>query len=330
MKTSFLFIATIFVLITSIGIHDSFAANPEFISEITVATALNHKIDRIPSNVINVNINPSALTSERMNLSIFGDTLEITHEQTIFRNSTDYTYVGSTTDSKNNVFVTVFGDQARAEISLLGQNYILTPTALNHQIGYYENNLDLSDDVGLHATSPNNENPNWESIIASFPPFEYSDDQVDDIIVDIIFLYTPNAFTEKGNTNLRLMANQGIDKTNIAFAESNIPIQLVNVEIDSVGTNSGGGNYVEVSMNTDLDRLITVNDGYMERGNAVRDNEDADLGVLLNKIGTGITGNCGLAADILGDEVNAFVAVNVMCEQEDLIGNVIGHEIGHL
>ncbi len=217
MKTPFLFIATIFVLIISLGIQDSFATNPEFISEITIATAL--KTDALPSNVINININLSALTSEKMNLSIFGDTLEITHEQTIFRNSTDYTYVGSTIDSKNNVFVTVFGDQARAEINLLGKNYILTPTAFNHQIGYYENNLDLSDDLGIHATSPSKENPNWESIIASFPPFEYSDDQVGDIIVDIIFLHTPNAYTEKGTTNIRLMANQGIDKTNIAFDE---------------------------------------------------------------------------------------------------------------
>ena len=40
------------------------------------------------------------------------------------------------------------------------------------------------------------------------------------------------------------MANQGINKTNIAFEESNIPIQLVNVEIDPVGTNQGGDNYV--------------------------------------------------------------------------------------
>ena len=327
MKTSFLIVTTIFVLITSLGIQDSFAANPEFISEITVATAL--AADDTPSNVINVNINPTALTSEKMNLSIFGDTLEITHEKTITRNSTDFTYVGSTPDSKNNVFVTVFGDQARAEIALAGQNYILTPTELNHQIGHYENNLDFSDDVGLHSTSPNRENPDWQNIIASFSPFEYSDDQVNDIIVDVIFLYTPNAFIEKGNTNIRLMANLGIDKTNKAFEESDIPIQLVNVEIDPVGAYRGV-NYVEVSMNTDLDRLITINDGYMERGNAVRDKENADIGVLLNKIGTGTTDNCGLAADILGDEVNAFVVVNVMCEQESLIGNVIGHEIGHL
>jgi len=338
MKYSYLFIVTIFVLIASIGIQDSFAANPEFISEITAVITSSTDNAALstdntasstvtpPPNVINININPTALTSERMNLSIFGNILEITHEQTIFRNSTDYTYVGSTTNSKNNVFVTVFGDQVRAEISLPGQNYILTPTALNHQIGYYPNDLDLTSDVvGIHAASTSGENPDWQNIIATFPLFEYSDDQVNDIIIDVIFLYTDAAVAQKGSSNIRLMANQGIDKTNIAFQESNIPIKLVNVEIDGAGRG-----YNDVSMSTDLERLIITNDGFMDRGNAVRDKENADIGVLFNKIGTRTTDNCGLAADILGDEVNAFVAVNVMCEQESLIGNVIGHEIGHL
>ena len=58
-----------------------------------------------------------------MNLTIFGNTLQITHEETIIRNSTDYTYVGSTPNSKNNVFIAVFGDHARLEISGPGQNF---------------------------------------------------------------------------------------------------------------------------------------------------------------------------------------------------------------
>ncbi len=65
----------------------------------------------------------------------------------------------------------------------------------------------------------------------------------------------------------------------------------------------------------------------MERGNALRDRENADVGVLFNFIDNDL--NCGLASEILTTIENAFVVVNSKCINPQL-GTVVAHEIGHL
>ena len=68
-----------------------------------------------------VSIDTGALKLEKFNITAFGKTLEVIRDKTIFRNSTDFTFVGSTGNGSKNVFVTVFGDRARMEIGLPGR-----------------------------------------------------------------------------------------------------------------------------------------------------------------------------------------------------------------
>ena len=80
-------------------------------------------------------------------------------------------------------------------------------------------------------------------------------------------------------------------------------------------------------MKTELQRLITPNDGYMERGLAVRNNENIDIGFLfIDKVSS--NNLCGRVNQILADPNNAFLAINVNCIEP--IGSVITHEFGHL
>ncbi len=313
------------LVVLPITTSDIFAQQtmPEFVTipdNFRTAKSQTSDTSNTQHNVSNVEINLQALTEPSMNLAVFGKTIGITHEQTIIRNSTDYTYVGSTSDSKNNVFIAVFNDYTRLELSGVGKNYVIEPVDNKHVIRQYSNLAFGSESEGGGDLDLN---PNYQNVVSAVPVGEFSGTTHRNMEIDIVFLYTDNARTEKGSINLRLMANLGIDKSNIAFNSSDIPVSLNNVEIAGAGLG-----YVESdSMVTDLNRLITKNDGYMERGNAVRDNENADIGILLNNHTD--AEYCGRASQILADLSNAFSVVNVRCTNPQ-IGNVIAHELGHL
>ncbi len=249
-----------------------------------------------------------------------GETLHITHEKTITRNATDFTYIGSTLNSSHNVFIAVFGDEARLELSAPNKNMVLEYNGENHII---RNSNEL-------AFGPENEgggqlrvNPNYEQIVQNAPEGVFTSDTHHNLEIDVIFLYTPGAENDKSQNRLRLIANLGIDKINNVMEFSAIPVEFRNVELASADRQ-----YVDSGiMQTELDRLIATGDGYMERGNALRDREDADIGVLFTFIDDKDV--CGKAAEILAAEENAFVVINSNCNNP-LMGTVIGHEIGHI
>ena len=88
-------------------LHDVHGQSSEFISivEDDSQTATGQSSNAEIVNSANVNINLEALSEPAMNITVFGQTLRVTHEETIFRNATDYTYIGSTENAKNNVFI---------------------------------------------------------------------------------------------------------------------------------------------------------------------------------------------------------------------------------
>ena len=321
------------IFIVGFGTQESFATNPEFVT-VLPQTSASLQAASSDIDVMQVSINTDVLAAEKINLSVFGETIEITHNQTIFRNSTDYTFVGSTPGLDKNVFITVIGDMARLEMSIAGENYVLMPNGNAHEISNFSNTASTIGDNPIEGQA----NPDWRNIIDSLPAIPPNSNTHGNVEIDVIFLYTEAAWDSQifdndpnnAYTILQIMANLGIDKANIAFQTSDIPIELVNVEIDGVGTNhqdQGGGDYIEGDIFEDLERLTVKFDGYMERGNAVRDNENADIGVLFVDIPNGPL--CGVAPYILGDEEHAFVAVNVDCAGE-FMGNIIAHEIGHV
>ncbi len=328
------------VSVTSFSIDESFAETPEFVTEIMLDGSFN-QISPFEGSFENnafVEVDLELLKLDKMNLTIFGETYKITHEQTMIHEVNEYTYVGSSNGLKNNVFIAVVEDKAYMEMSLFGKNIVLTSS--NNDVNQIE--LISHDELVLfgHENPPPPTNdllPNWQEIVNSLPTGTYNSDDYENVVIDVIFLYTDNAkkFFDDNNKNgtieIRLLANMGISKTNIAFETSDIPVEVRKVSTDGVGNNhrnQGGGSYVEAGMVTDLERLILKNDGYMERGNAVRDNENADIGVLFNYYIN--SSECGRVLYILTDAENAFAGVSVNCDRTTLKGNIIAHEIGHL
>lgn len=137
------------------------------------------------NDISNVEISLEALLEPTMNLTIFGNTLQIIHEETIIRNSSDYTYIGSTSNSKNNVFIAVFDDQARLEISGQEENYVLEPSGNNHTIKMYNNiNFDsTSEGGGVLAL-----NPNYIQVVNEIPVGMFSTATHHNMEIDVVLL----------------------------------------------------------------------------------------------------------------------------------------------
>ena len=75
------------LFLVAIQSQESFAEIPEFIIQLP-GGAQSTESEYIYNSTI-VGIDTLALDAEKMNLSIFNETLEITHEQNIIRNATD-------------------------------------------------------------------------------------------------------------------------------------------------------------------------------------------------------------------------------------------------
>ena len=80
-----LLVAIIALVFVGFSIQDSFAANPEFVSVITQNAST--KSLNSNSNIAQVSINTDALKAEKINLSVFGETIEITHIDEICKES---------------------------------------------------------------------------------------------------------------------------------------------------------------------------------------------------------------------------------------------------
>ncbi len=101
-----------------------------------------------------------------MNLTIFGDIIQITHEKTITRNATDFTYIGSTTNSSHNVFIAVFGDDIQLELDTYNRNIVLEPVGNAHVVKSANDVAFGSENEGGGQFSLN---PNYQQIIQNTP-----------------------------------------------------------------------------------------------------------------------------------------------------------------
>lgn len=312
--------------LTGFVVQDSFAQTvPDFVTEIpNDISPPETTTSSIDSDVAFVNINLDALSEPSMSLSIFGDTLTIIHEETIFRNSTDYTYIGSTNDQKYNVFIAVLNDKAYLELTSPQQNYELSFDNNSHKIQKFTE-LVFNEDDPLFTNTELNELSN--SFV--YNPTFHEDSPITDTLVDVTFFYTDAALNARSSTIMRQMATLGVDKANLGFNLSDIPVQLVYDGIDRLDRYAESGN-----MQTDLNRLINPNDGHLDQGPIIRDQLDADIGLLITHHPN--SGQCGLASQILADEDNAFAIASENCILIDdrnafaPVGTLIAHEIGHL
>ena len=122
---------------------DSFADDVELVTVISPlhdgddASGLSSQ-NLLPNSAV-VQINHQALNEPNMNITVFDKVIEVTHEKTIHRAENDFTYVGSSNDSYNNVWMAYYDGDMRLEMTLPEKNYILEPAATNvhTQVAHY-------------------------------------------------------------------------------------------------------------------------------------------------------------------------------------------------
>ena len=140
-------------------------------------------------------------------------------------------------------------------------------------------------------------------------------------VIDVLVVYTAAARAAQGGTAaMETLVNLAVSETNTAYANSGITttINLAHMVEDS---------YVETgNFNTDLTRLRSKTDGYMDGVHALRDAHDADQVTLIT---TG-TASCGIAYVMTtlstNFESSAFSVVARTCATGYYS---FSHEIGH-
>ncbi|MDA7942323.1 MAG: HYR domain-containing protein [Nitrosopumilus sp.] len=290
-------------------------------------------------NASSVGINIDALSQPTMEITVFGETVTVTHEETYFKSDTEYTYVGSTPGLHGNVFIAVIGDVARMELDRPVNSYVMGPSDGEHRIVRYDPAGYLSD---VEGTDPPPLNPNHARIVRDAPRGEFSSELYEKLEINVIYLYTDAAedhFEDISQTGVQLVANIATIRVNRAFAHSDMPLILNDVGLDNAQLG-----YREAGMATDLKRLITKNDRMLEFGLADRERENADIGVFITKQGErdeDMPRHCGQASGILASPDDAFVIANMDCDLVDHydrtkprfgvpLGTIMAHEIGHL
>jgi len=160
--------------------------------------------------------------------------------------------------------------------------------------------------VGLHAGSP--------------PP---ADTQPEPTVVDVLFLYTPQAVIGEGSEEgLRRRVLEAVEGVNFFLTNSRVNVHIQPVFIGLI-------NYPETGdMRLDLTRLANGIEG-LERARALRNDYKADLVCLITELEN--QGIGGIAWDITppgGNPATGFTVVRrVHLAREDAL---LAHELGHL
>src|ERR1051325_5344737 len=139
--------------------------------------------------------------------------------------------------------------------------------------------------------------------------------------IDVIIFYTPASRTAAGGTAaMEALINLAIDESNTAYERSEITTRLRLVHQQEVAYTESG------SFDTDLTRLTSTSDGYIDEVHALRNTCGADLVCMW----IGNSSFCGLAWQMTslssGFAANAFSTVNWDCATGYYS---LAHELGH-
>jgi hypothetical protein len=154
----------------------------------------------------------------------------------------------------------------------------------------------------------------------SFSPTDVTIAADDGSIIDVMVVYTPAARAAAGGTAaMNSLIALAFTETNTGYANSGA-IQRINL------VHSSEVNYTEAGFSTDLSRLRTTNDGYMDEIHNLRDAYSADMVSLFIRDGA----YCGMAYLMTGVSNSfaayAFSAVNYSCATGYYS---FAHELGH-
>lgn len=136
--------------------------------------------------------------------------------------------------------------------------------------------------------------------------------------IDVMMVTTRQALLGEGTlAALKARIGLGIAETNQGYAQSGVTTRLRLVHIESSSYNESG------SFDTDLARLATSGDGYLDIIQSARNYYAADMvGMVLEN-----TAWCGLANAIMANSANAYMTVSRSCTTGYYS---LAHEFGHL
>ena len=145
----------------------------------------------------------------------------------------------------------------------------------------------------------------------------------DGSLIDVMVVYTSAARTGAGGeAAIQSLINLGISETNTAYANSQVVQRLRLVHTAEVSYTETGNS------STDLSRLRSTSDGFMDNIHALRDTYRADLVTLI--INSSSDGNCGVGYLMNGINPgfasSAFNVVRRSCVSPNYS---FGHELGH-
>lgn len=153
-------------------------------------------------------------------------------------------------------------------------------------------------------------------------------------VIDLLAVYTTQTLTAAGSlSNLLEFLRKEIGETNAAFANSGVPALLRLV-------GAGWVNYKESNnLQTDLTRLATTGDTYLEEAVSLRNALGADLVVLVNSKPApdpddpsarvaGVARLFGTDVNTPDPERNAFLVINQQSRNQFLLAHEAGHSLG--
>lgn len=229
-------------------------------------------------NTSTVNVNLDALKNPVMNLTVFGEVLEITHERTDILGPEDFVYVGSTGNFVDNVYIVVYQDYVLLTIDNTDASYVMEPADSGTHVIRKTNPLGFNSDYPPDETPVMN--PNYLSILRANLDGNYTTDRYEKVKIDVI-VYTTNmahtlgtgdAAQEPLGLDARLQSNLAISQINDSFKYSKIPIKMEMVRryTDIPYTESG-------TLQGDLNALIN-GEGELRRPLAAKDTRYQSMG----------------------------------------------------
>jgi hypothetical protein len=278
-----------------------------------------YRADRAAGAVTIVRLAADALErAEHVNLNIApGRDLPLDRKRLSQRAARDYSWSAAGTPARESalaardtteVALVVKGDAVVGTVRAGGQLYRIRPLGQG-----------LSALIQVDASRMPPEHPKGQERSPEAPGGEPERDmptaQQDDCgSYDVMVAYTPDARTEAGDIDALIQL--AIDETNQGYAASGATTRANLVQAYQASYAGTG------SVGTDLDRLSSPGDGYLDEVNGLRDRHGADVAILL----TGSSDACGVAYL----NPSAGSAFGVVAENCATGYYSFAHEIGHI
>lgn len=265
-----------------------------------------------------VSLNVELLKNDNILLNLFNDVSITAHKTRVIKQDADgvITWVGYVVNEHNAVIITQQGNEVTGSVWLNNIYYSIQPLEQGiHLISEVDQSKFPPDEPEGFEEGLLKNKQNFQEILRKKGEENGGEKNHDGITSRVLIAYTTAAANAVGNT--LTMSQNVITDANSSYINSSITPRLQLAYVTTVAYTESG------SFQTDLDRLVNGNDGFMDQIHGLRNGSGSDFVILI----IDDTSSCGLADAIYANENEAFAVVAESC----MLGNhSFAHEIGHL